>query len=248
MLDVIIIFVVSVVATALSSMSGGGASVINIPVLLWLGIPFPFALTTQKISSAFWVLPASYNFLKGKKVEWSFLTIFSLVGLVGVYLGVLLVLNTKQRIMELVIGFLILTLVSYTYFKKDVGLSENKIYSKKRQFVAYIFAFVLGFYESIFGSGNGIMFSIVTFYTKGFDFVNALGYYFSVAFPWVVFAAVLLISKGYFSWPIIIPTVLGSVLGGYIGSKFARFKGNKFIKGMFIIIGGILGIKLVFGI
>ncbi len=248
MLTIFIIFTTSIIATALSSMSGGGASMINIPVFLALGIPFPLAMVAQKISSAFWVLPASRNYLKGRKIDWVFLILFALIGLVGVYIGVQFIIQVNKEIMERVIGVLILSLVIYTYFKKDVGVSEHKVYSKFRQRLSYVFALILGFYESIFGSGNGIMFSMVAFYTRGFDFVDALGYYFSVAFPWVVFAAILLVSKGYFSWSVVIPAVLGSFIGGYIGSKYARYKGNEFIKMMFIVIGGILGFKLVLGI
>lgn len=128
-----------------------------------------------------------------------------------------------------------------------MGVSGQKVYSKTRQSLSYVFALILGFYESIFGSGNGILFAMTTFYTRGFDFMDALGYYFSVAFPWVVFAAFLLIRKGYFDITVAVPIVLGSLIGGYIGSKYAKYKGNKFIKMMFIIIGTILGIKLLFG-
>lgn len=248
MVNILIIFFTSIIATALSSMSGGGASVINIPVLLALGTPFPVAMVAQKISSAFWVLPASRNYLKGRKVDWMFLILFAIVGLVGVYAGVQFIVQVNKEVMGRVIGALILCLVTYTLFKKDVGMLEHKTCSKFRQGLAYVFALILGFYESIFGSGNGIMFSMVTFYTRGFDFVDALGYYFSVAFPWVVFAAILLVAKGYFSWSVVIPSVLGSLIGGYIGSKYARYKGNDFIKMMFVIIGGILGLKLVLGI
>lgn len=244
----IIIFITALISTALSSMSGGGASVINIPVLLWLGVPFPIAITSQKISSAFWVLPASFNYLKGRKVDWFFLLIFGLIGLVGVYAGVEFIILVNTRILEFIIGLLILFLVAYTYFKKDFGLSEQKIYSKGRQSLSYIFALILGFYESIFGAGNGIMFAMVTFYTRGFDFMDALGYYFSVAFPWVVFAAVLLIQKGFFDLKVVVPIVVGSLIGGYIGSKYAKYKGNKFIKIMFMTIGGSLGLKLLLGI
>ncbi len=248
MLHFIIILITALVSTALSSMSGGGASVINIPVLLWLGVSFPAATLAQKISSAFWVLPASFNYLKGRKIDWPFLIIFGLVGLVGVYVGVQFILSFNTRILQFFIGVLILILVGYTYFKKDVGLSEHKVYSKVRQNLAYLFALILGFYESIFGSGNGIMFAMTTFYTRGFDFMDALGYYFSVAFPWVVFVAFLLIRKGYFDLQITIPIVVGSLIGGYIGSKYAKYKGNKFIKMMFVVIGGILGVKLIFGL
>jgi uncharacterized membrane protein YfcA len=228
-------------------MSGGGASVINIPILLWLGVPFPVATASQKISSSFWVLPASFNYLKGRKVDWTFLILFSLIGLFGVYLGIEIIVSINTRIIEIIIGILILILVAHTYFKKDAGLSEQKVYSKGRQALVYVFALVLGFYEGIFGSGNGIMFAITTFYTKGFDFMDALGYYFSVAFPWVVFASFLLMNKGFFDVTVTIPIVLGSLIGGYIGSKYAKYKGNQFIKTMFVIIGGLLAFKLLVG-
>jgi hypothetical protein len=247
MTESIIIFITAVIATSLSSMSGGGASVINIPVMLWLGIPFPVATAAQKVSSTFWVLPASYNYLNGRKINWPFLIIFSLIGLVGTYLGVIIVIQTNQRFMEIIVGLLIISLVLYTYLKKDIGLSEHKIYSKFRQYLAYPFSLLLGFYESIFGSGNGIMFAIVTFYTRGFDFVDALGYYYSVAFLWCAFASFLLIAKGYFSLNVIIPILIGSIIGGYIGSKYARYKGNKFIKIVFMAVGSILGFKLLIG-
>lgn len=243
-----IILLTSFVATALSSMSGGGASVINIPVMLALGIPFPLATAAQKVSSTFWVLPASYNYLKGKKIDWKFLCIFSGVGLIGVYIGTVVVLAINQRIAGIIIGTLILGLVVYVLFKKDVGLQETKVYSKFRQFVAYFFALVLGFYESFFGSGNGILFSIVAFKTKGFDFIDALGYYYSIAFLWEILAVIVFVSKGYFSWEVMIPTVLGSIIGGYVGSKYARYKGNRFIRIMFAIIGTVLGVKLLFGL
>ncbi|MFA6255431.1 MAG: sulfite exporter TauE/SafE family protein [Patescibacteria group bacterium] len=247
MFDILIIFLTSLIATALSSMSGGGASVINIPVLLWLGAPFPLAMSAQKVSSVFWLLPAAYNYLKGRKINWSFLVIFSLLGLIGSYVGVVFIIKINQRVMEIIVGLLILLLVIYTYFEKDAGLTESKVYSKTRQIMAYPFALILGFYESIFGSGNGILMAMITFYTKGFDFIDALGYYFAIAFAWVIFAAGLLIAKGYFSWSIIIPIVVGSVIGGYIGSKYAKYKGNKFIKMVFVIFGSILGIKLLLG-
>ena len=80
-----------------------------------------------------------------------------------------------------------------------------------------------------------------------FDFIDALGYYFAIAFSWVVFAAVFLIVQGYFSWAVVIPIVLGSLVGGYIGSKYAKYKGNQFIKIVFVIFGTVLGLKLLAG-
>ncbi len=244
----IIILISSFIATALSSMSGGGASVINIPVMLSLGVSFPLATAAQKVSSMFWVLPASYNYLKGRRVDWKFLGLFSVIGLVGVYFGTVVVLAINQRLAGIIIGLLILALVFYVLWKKDVGITETIVPSKFRQTLSYVFAPILGFYESFFGSGNGILFSIVTFKTRGFDFIDALGYYYSVAFLWEILAVVVFISQGYFSWGVMAPTVVGSLIGGYVGSRYARYKGNKFIKIMFAIVGTVLGVKLLFGL
>jgi uncharacterized protein len=245
MLDSFIILITTFIATLLSSMSGGGASIIVLPVFLSLGMSFPLATLVHKISAVFWTIPAAYNYLKDRKINWVFLLLFALIGLIGAYFGILVVININQRVLEIATSIMILTLVIYTYFQKNLGLKEKKIYSKTRQLAAYPIALLMGFYESIFGAGNAIAFATLTFYTKGFDFIDALGYYFSIAFFWVSFGSILLIKNGNFDLYFIIPSIIGSVFGAYLGSKFAKYKGNKFIKTLFVIIGGVLGLKLL---
>ena len=246
-MQAILIFLTAAVATFLSSMSGGGSSIIALPVFLSMGITFPLATAMQKISACFWVPSSAFNYLKGKKIDWPFLIIFSLIGLVGVYLGVLVVIGVNQNILKRIVGLFIIFLVIYISLKKSVGLSEKPARSKFKETLAYIIALPMGFYESLLGSGNGIAFSAISFYAKGFDFIDALGYYFAVAVPWVILAALIFIQKGFFSWSLVVPATLGSFVGGYCGSKLARFKGNKFIKVVFAIVGGFLGIKLIIG-
>jgi len=241
-MEAIIIFFTTFISTVLSTMSGGGASIINLPI-------FPVANSIQKISATFWVVPAAKNYLEGRKIDWVFLIIFSVIGLIGVYFGVLVTINVNQRYLEVGIGIIIIFLVCYTYFHNRLGLKEEeKKYGVIRKNIAYPFALILGFYESIFGAGNAIFLASITFLTHGFDFIDALGYYFAIIFLWLVFASLLFIQKGYFNLYLTIPAIIGSTAGGYIGSKYARYKGNKFIRLMFIIIGGILGIKLILGI
>jgi hypothetical protein len=229
-------------------MSGGGTTAINFPVFMALGMPIPLALATISLNSAFWVLPASRNYLKGRNVDWKFLIFFSLIGLIGTYFSIKFVLGSSQRIFEIVMGSLIIFLVIYTYFKKELGLTEHKVYSKTRQMCAYPFALLLGFYENAFGSGNALAFSLITFYTKGFDFIDALGHYYAVAFVWTVAGVILFFKAGFYDFTIMPIAVIGSMIGAYIGSKYARQKGNKFIKIAFVIIGGILGLKLLLGV
>lgn len=247
-MESLLIFLTAVLATTISSMSGGGSSVIAIPIFLSMGIPFPMATAMQQLNSTFWVLPSAYNYLKGRKIQWQFLIIYASIGMIGAYFGVLTVTSFNQQTLQRVIGVIILLLILFINIQKQFGLHERQIRSKLRERLVYLFALPMGFYEGLFGSGNGLFFSIISAYTKGFDLIDALGHYFAFSFFWVLLAALILISKGYFDLSLMIPAVLGSLTGGYIGSKFARFKGNKFIKMVFTISGIILGLKLLLGL
>ena len=243
-----IIFLTFFTATILSSMSGAGTSIITIPVLFSLGVNLPTSIAINQICGAFWVLPASFNYLKDRKIDWYFLLIFTLIGLVGVFMGVSTNIHIKQRYLEIIIGTIIIFLVLYTYLNKSLGLKETKAkHSPLRSFLIYPFSIILGFYEGFFGSGNGILFSISTFYTKGFDFIDALGHYYIVAFFWVIFSTILYAQNGYYNLQITFPAVIGAILGGFIGSKFGKLKGNKIIKQIFILLGLFLGLKLIIG-
>src|SRR4051812_24800427 len=97
------IFFIALIATLLSVMSGGGASTITIPSYIALGISSPIALCMQKISSAFWVVPSGYRYLKGKKIDWKFLLFVTLFGMFGVWLGVHLALELPVRVFQIVV-------------------------------------------------------------------------------------------------------------------------------------------------
>lgn len=226
-------------------MSGGGTSVINLPIFLWAGIPLPLSIATQKISAMFWTPISAWNYLKGKKINWNFLLLFASIGLIGVYFGVQAAIGIDEVILSKIIGGIILCFVIYIYFKKELGLKEHRMISPLKKILSYLAAIVMGFYESVFGSGNGIAFAVLTFHTRGFDFIHALGYYFAIAFFWVTFASILFINKGYFDISIIGSAIIGSIMGSYLGSKYAKFKGNKFIKKIFVIIGALLAFKLL---
>lgn len=243
----LLIFATSLVATALSAVSGGGAGVINIPVMLALGIPFNLASAAQKAAAACWVLRASYNYLRGQAVDWRFIVVFSGLGLIGAYWGVLAILAISQRHLEIIVGVLILLFVAYFLIRKDAGLLKRPVASKSKSAVSYLTALPLGFYESFFGSGNGILFAAVAVDTRGFDLMEALGYYFVIAFAWDLFAFLLFAYKGYLDAKVFIPLAVGAILGGEIGTRYAKYKGNRFVRVTFVVIGTLLGCKLLLG-
>jgi len=245
MLTVFFVFLVSIIGAFLSVISGGGTSLVTIPIFLSLGMSAQLAIAVNKLSGVFFMPISAYNYLKGKKINWGFLLAFSFVGLIGSYFGAVFVINTDQEVLKNIMGVIILFFAIYTYFKKDLGVVEKKVESGFLKWISYPVALLMGFYESIMGTGNGIAFSILSFYTRGFALIEALGYYFAIGFFWVTFAAGFYIYHGYYNFWFMVSAILGSMIGSYSGSRYAKLKGNKFIKTVFVAIGVVLGLKLV---
>lgn len=241
----LLVFASMLLSSFLSAMSGGGSTVISLPILLWAGIPLPLAIATHRVAAVFWTPITAYNYLKGRKIDWVFLLLFAAIGLIGIYFGVQMLTSVNEELLSRIIGGIILAFVLYTAFKKDLGLKEHKIASTFKRRLSYVLALPMGFYEGLLGSGNGIAFAALTFYTRGFDLIHALGYYFAIAFFWVVFESFLLIEKGFFDWKIMLAGITGSILGSFFGSKLARYKGNRFIKQVFIGVGALLSVNLL---
>ncbi len=246
MLLLIFIFLTAFVATLISSMSGGGSSIIAIPVYLMLGIPFPAARIIQMVNGAFWTPVAAWNFLRGRRLEIGFVTIFTILGFLGMYAGIMAIVLVPDRTLKILVGCLIFMAVLLVYFRGSLGIEKRERQSRFKRLMGYPFSIILGFYEVILGSGNGIFLSIVTCETRGYDMIDALGAYFVIGFFWDVFGLIFLYQWGHVDPILLIPAVTGAILGSFIGSRFARAKGNAFIKNIFVGIGIILAFKMIF--
>jgi len=78
---------ISFVANTLSSLAGGGAGLLQLPVLIFLGLAFPTALATHKIASIALGLGATLRHLRAEPINWRFAGFILLAGLPGVWLG-----------------------------------------------------------------------------------------------------------------------------------------------------------------
>ncbi|VAW47687.1 hypothetical protein MNBD_GAMMA04-643 [hydrothermal vent metagenome] len=59
LLDQLLLFIISLIANLFSALAGGGAGLLQLPALLFLGLPFGTALATHKVASVFLGLGAT---------------------------------------------------------------------------------------------------------------------------------------------------------------------------------------------
>jgi len=144
-MNLFILFLISYIANVFSAFSGGGAGLIQLPALIFLGLPFGIALATHKIASVALGIGATVRHLKEEPLERDFMLFILITGIPGVILGASLILQIDGRIAEISLGILTLGLGIYSIFKKSLG--QNRLI-KNRDLKGYLIGglmlFVIG--------------------------------------------------------------------------------------------------------
>jgi uncharacterized membrane protein YfcA len=241
----LIVLSVAFLASLLSSMSGAGAAMLTTPIWLSLGFPLPVVIASNQLNGAAWTPIAARNYLKGRTVDWALIRIMIFCGLAGAYVGTAIVRIADAYVLQRVIGVIIIALVVVVALNPALGRMESRPLFSRR--LTGGLAFPLGVYESFFGSGNGLFTSILLSKTRGMPLLTALGSYYVIAFFWNTFAVSVYSATGHADSSLMVPSTAGSVLGAYIGSRIGRRKGFDWVRGLFLTVGGALGVKLALG-
>ena len=80
------LFLISLIANVFSAFSGGGAGLIQLPALIFLGLPFSVALATHKFASVALGIGATIRHLREEPLERRFALFMLVAGLPGVAL------------------------------------------------------------------------------------------------------------------------------------------------------------------
>jgi uncharacterized protein len=239
------IFITAFAAVFLSSMSGCGSGLITIPTWIILGYPLPIAIACDKICSCFWTPIAAKNYLSRTTMHWRLIIPMAALGVLGSLAAAVVVIHVDEVIMRPIIGGIILIVLALVALQKDFGLQESKKTSGDK--LMQILGLPFGFYEGFFGAGNGIFTAYAFSRIKGFSLVTSLGNYYVMAFVWCLCSLSVITSRGYYNIPLFVSAVIGSSLGGYLGSRVGVTMGSGFVKKVFIVLGTLLGLKLILG-
>jgi len=248
-LDQLILLVASLVANFFSALSGGGAGLIQFPMLIFLGLPFGVALATHKVASVALGLGATLRHLKESHLERRFSLIILGAGLPGVVLGALTILHIPERAATLALGVLTLGLGLYSVFKPRLGMEHAPKNQQGRALVGGMAGlFVVGFLNGSITSGTGLFLTIWLIRYFGLDYTRAVAYTLILCgLIWNGTGALVLGVIGTVAWGWMPALLVGSIVGGYVGSHLAIRKGNLWIKRSFEAVTILIGLKLIMG-
>jgi uncharacterized protein len=244
-----LLFLASLLANAFSAFAGGGAGLIQFPLLIFLGLSFSVALATHKVASVALGVGATLRHWREKSLE-PRLTLYILAaGLPGVVLGAGLILFVPDPIARVALGLLTMGLGIYSYRNKQLGLAHQPVNREARGY-AYggIVLFVIGVLNGSLASGTGLFCTLWLVRWFGLDYRRAVAHTLVlVGLFWNGTGAMTLAWLGEIKWSWLPALLAGSFAGGYLGAHWAIAKGNRWIKRAYEIVTVLVGLKLIVG-
>jgi len=228
----------------------GGGGLITIPALL-IGLPgqlWPVVSGTNKMVACTGTTVAASQFLRSRILTWREMLGPVLCSMAGASLGVATTYLLSSRFkayMTPAMIVLMALILAWTLLKPDAGKLHAPRYGQEhQQMLAMGIAFLLGFYDGLFGPGTGSILIFLFVAVLGFDFLRASALSKSVNWASNITSLTLFVLKG--SWiPLVaIPMAVGNGLGGYFGARTALAKGSRWVRLLFIVVVSALILKL----
>lgn len=243
----LLLFVVSFIANLFSAFAGGGAGLLQFPLLIFLGLSFSVALATHKVASVALGVGATLRNLSKGALERRFALFILISGLPGVVLGASLILHVPDRIAEIALGVLTISLGIYSFFQAQLGQQFMPKHRDRQGFlIGGIGLFFIGLLNGSLTSGTGLFVTIWLVRWFGLDYQRAVAYTLVlVGLFWNGSGAITLGLLGEIHWQWLPALLLASLLGGYMGAHLAIKSGNKGIKRIFEIITVLTGLTLL---
>ena len=247
--DQALLFLISWLANLFSAFAGGGAGLIQLPALIFLGLPFSIALATHKLASVFLGIGATARNLQEKRLQAKLVIIILASGLPGVFVGANIILNIPDRQAELALGLLTIGLGVYSWLNPQLGQKSVEVdLGNLRILVGGLVIFFIGVLNGSLTSGTGLFVTLWLVRWFGLEYKRAVAYtLILVGLFWNGTGALTLGILGEIAWSWLPALILGSLLGGYMGAHFAIVKGNRWIKRAYEIITVTIGVKLILG-
>lgn len=242
-----LLFLIAILANTLSAMAGGGAGLLQLPILLFMGLPFGTALATHKIATVALGMGSTLRYRSERLFDVKFSLIILAFGLPGVVLGAAVILRISDTIATASLGVLTLVLGLYSVCQPALG----QVFQPKNRHVKGIVIgggviFFIGFINGSLTSGTGLFATLWFVHWFGMDYKRAVAMTMVlVGFFWNGTGAITLSLLGHVKWEWVLPLVAGSFLGGYIGANIAVQQGNHWIKRLFEGLTILTGISLL---
>ena len=225
----------------------GGGGLIQTPAML---LTFPdrnpvSVVATSKTAAFFGTSTAAIQYRKSIKTDPKLLIAMVIPAFIGACFGALLASHISPESYKSSIFAIMIVIFIYTLLKPELGkVHVDKHSPRKLMVIGSIAACLIGFYDGLIGPGTGTMLMIALVAIMGFAFVGASAIA-KVVNATTNLASIIVVGLRIgFMWKLGLVLAVANLAGGYMGSHMAIKKGSSFIRIFYLIVTGLLILRL----
>lgn len=231
----------------------GGGGLILVPALLILLPETPIATLfgTNKCVSVFGTSAAVWQYSRHVQLPWRSILPTALAALLSGYAGAATVSHLDPRALRPLILFVLVWVLAYTLWRKDLGQLHAPRLGRVSQILAGLATgAAIGFYDGFFGPGTGSFLVLAFVGVFGFSFLHASASAKIVNVVTNVAAIAYFVPRGHVIPSLALPMAACNLAGGLGGSLLAIRRGSGFVRLLFVFVVGLLILRFaldVFG-
>jgi uncharacterized membrane protein YfcA len=242
----IIIFFGGAAASAFGALIGG-ASLINIPLLIVLGLPPHVAIGTDRFGVMGIGWAGLFEFHRKGFVDYRISFLMAGPTLLGSILGANLVFYVPENVLQVIIILTNIFCLLYLILNPDIGLKEKaQSGGGFKYWIGGLFCFIIGIYGGFYGAMAATFLAYVLIMWFGQTFIQGAANIKVAAIFMTSSAAIVFFLKGAIDYPLGLALFSGCLCGAYWGAHFSDRVGNLWIKRLFLIVLTVMILKMAF--
>ncbi|MBM6620543.1 TSUP family transporter [Micrococcaceae bacterium RIT802] len=242
---VLLVIVAGLAAGWIDAVVGGGG-LLQLPALLLVpGITPVQALATNKLGSIFGTTTSAITYYRRAHPDLKTALPMAGIALIGSFGGAIVATLLPSSVFKPIIVAALIAVAIFTAVKPTVGELTALRHSGRRHYaVAGVIGLVIGFYDGLIGPGTGSFLIIAMVVFLGYNFLASSAKAKIVNMATNLGALAFFLPSGHLLWGLGLLLGLANMVGGYLGARMAVSKGSKFIRVVFLVVVGVLVLRL----
>ena len=223
----------------------GGGGVISIPAYLLAGVPMKLAAGTNKFANGFGTALASWRYARSGNVNWLCAIPAAVGSLTGSGVGTSLAVYLPEDLLQMIVVGTLPVVAVILVLSRNFGVEEKPDKGKKATlFISLGIGLLVGLYDGLVGPGTGTFLAIGFSLGLGYTLVKSSGCAKIANLASNVASMVIYFMDGDILFSVGIPAMACSMLGNFIGARFAIRGGGGKIRIVMFLVLGLLFVKM----
>ena len=240
MFELLVVFGAGFLAALVGSMSGGGAGIIQLSALLYLGLPVNNAVATHIFGDAGFYPAALRNFKRAGQFKKQALPAIISVNLLATVAGTFLIIRIDEDLLAKMIAASLIIILFITAKNKRIMQRERP--PRK----AWPLVYFAARFSAAGGFGNNILAVLALVYFRGLTALQAVAAAFLANGLGACLAIGMLLFSGLIDFRLGLVLFVANLIGAQLGSRLAVKRGNRFVRYMIMLMSVGVVIQLLF--